>query len=294
VPKVITRSVITGFKVKEAMRKEIVRCSPETSIDRAIARMVKYKSNALLVESPEHNAEARGIVSKTDLLAAFCASLPLATPVGEIRNAPLLTCLEEDPLEKALGIMAEHDVRRIYVEGETRQWLGGVLGHFDIAGLLYRICRQCKQGAHGLPDEERSVRLNVKDVMTPSIVAHDTDAPLLEVMETLIANRLGAVLIVDSAGLPSGVLSKTDLVLAYRHGLELHRPAGEIMSGSILSVAADEALSEAIKCMVVADVQRVFVHAADASAIVGVLSLTDASRSRSGSCQACKAARLSV
>lgn len=292
-PKVVTQSVITGFKVKEAMRKEIVRCSPDVSIDRAIARMIKYKSNALLIEDTPGKASDPGIVTKTDLLAAYCAFLPLTTPVGHVRNGPLLSCREDDPLEEAIELMAQNDVRRVYVEDKDGEGVSGVLGHFDIAGLLYRICRQCKRGARGRSEERRCQTLAVRDVMTPSAVSHGMSATLLEAVETLISEHLGAVLINDPSKRPRGVLSKTDLILAYRHGLEPHRQAGEIMSPFIISASADDPLSEAIRRMIVADVQRVFVTGAEPETITGVLSLTDASRSRSGSCKACKAARLS-
>jgi CBS domain-containing protein len=292
-PKIETQNVITGFKVKDAMRRETARCAPDTPIDRAIARMVKHKSNALLIEDAGHHDE-RGIVSKTDLLAAYCAALPLSSPVGDMRNGPLLTCLKEDPLETALEIMVRNDVRRVYVEENNGEAMCGVLGHFDIAGLLYRICRQCRRGARGVSEAGRSLPLFVKDVMTPSPVSHEMNAPLLEVIDTLVSQHFGAVLIVDQGGRPQGVLSKTDLILAYRHGLEPDRAAKEVMTESIITASEDDPLALAIKRMIVADVQRLFVLGADSREIAGVLSLTDASRTRSGSCKACRAARLSV
>lgn len=45
----------------------------------------------------------------------------------------------------------------------------------------------------------------------------------------------------------------------------------------------------AIQTMLLRDVQRLFVSAADSGEIIGVLSLSDAARFRSGTCRACTA-----
>jgi hypothetical protein len=43
--------------------------------------------------------------------------------------------------------------------------------------------------------------------------------------------------------------------------------------------------------MFLSDVQRLFVHAGDPLRVIGVLSLSDAARVRSGSCRACLPSR---
>ncbi len=293
-PQMTVRSVITGIKCGQAMRRHVVRCSPEAPIDRSIAAMIKHKSNALLIDSPDLAPFHRGVVSKTDLCAVYCASLPLSTPVGEVRNAPVQSCLETDKLETALELMAERDIRRVYVSREDTDRLTGVLSHFDVAGLIYRICRKCRQDKSRGLESNGPVPWKVKDVMSPSVLAYRRDRPLSEVVEGLIAHHVGAVLITDSAGRPSGVLSKTNVILAYRHGLEPDSAAGEAMTSSVISIPQEELLSEALRRMIAADIQRVFVEAQNSDSIVGVLSLTDASRTKSGTCKACKAARVEL
>ncbi len=46
--------------------------------------------------------------------------------------------------------------------------------------------------------------------------------------------------------------------------------------------------------MIYAEIQRLFVSHPDTGQIVGVLSLSDAARLRSGSCQACVSSRIKV
>ena len=59
----------------------------------------------------------------------------------------------------------------------------------------------------------------IREVMTAEIYAHQENDSLRAVMEGLAAYRFGAVLIKTAAGRPAGVVSKTDLILAYKHGL---------------------------------------------------------------------------
>ena len=63
--------------------------------------------------------------------------------------------------------------------------------------------------------------------MTAEIYAHQETDSLEMVMEGLAAHRFGAVLIKSWNGLPAGVLSKTDLILAYKHGLPADTRAGD-------------------------------------------------------------------
>ncbi len=136
-------------------------------------------------------------------------------------------------------------------------------------------------------------RFRVSEVMTPSVQAHGEDETLLEVMEGLSAHRLGAVLIRGRDGSPLGVVSKTDLVMAYMHGVPTETPARVIMSVPVLTCSRNEPLLGAVRTMILSDTHRLFVTEAPQQDVVGVLSLSDAARVRSGSCRACIPSRIS-
>jgi signal-transduction protein with cAMP-binding, CBS, and nucleotidyltransferase domain len=131
----------------------------------------------------------------------------------------------------------------------------------------------------------------VKEVMTSSVVSFPEDAELAEVIEGLMAHRFGAVLIGSGQGAARGVISKTDLIGAYHHGISLEAAADSIMTVPVVSWDQGGFLWEALQHMFLKDVQRLFVHAADPGSIIGVLSLSDAARVRSGSCRACMPSR---
>lgn len=291
---VITKSnVLTGIKVWEAMRRQVVRLLVKDSLDQCIRHAIKYKVNALLVT--DHNDHAVGVVSKTDLMGAYYAGLPLDLPLEAIMVGPPLCCHPDDPLEKALEHMSACGIHRLYVTSDDGRSVTGVLAYPDIVGLLYRLCRKCKRSLMARKKAETADLVDehilAKEIMSLSVKAHLDNQTLFEIMETLSEYRFGAVLIRDKGGTPIGVVSKTDLIIAYRHGFSADTKAETIMSTPVRVCRENDFLAEVIRQMIFSDVHRLFVHKEASEQITGVLSLTDAALIRSGSCKACTASR---
>ena len=292
-PKVKKRSVLSGISVKEAMRHQVIRLPLSAPIDYCINRMIKYKINSLLLIDGKQRPV--GIVSKTDIMSAFYAGFPTHTPVEDIMVGPPLYCYPDDELESSLDVMQHNRVHRLYVLGADASEVIGVLAYPDIVGLLYRYCRACDKGllkTRRRQAEDDYRRLKVKDVMTASVTAYHENDALVTVIEGLTEHRCGAVLITDTQNKAVGVVSKSDLIVAYKHGVAVDVEADIVMSTPVKSCHGEAELSDAIQQMLLRDVQRIFVHGSDPAEIVGVLSLSDAARFRSGSCRACTASRL--
>ena len=291
-PRVERRSVLTGISVKEAMRRQVIRLPQRAPIDHCIIRMIKYKINSvLLLDEAKMPA---GVATKTDLMGAFYAGLPIEAAVENIMVGPLLFCFPDDELESSLDIMQQNGVHRLYVRGADSEEIVGVLAYPDIVGLLYRYCRACDRGLfkkREIRGEKRIHRLKVKDVMTSGVASHLETEDLAEVIEGLTANNFGAVLIRNTRGDAVGVVSKSDLIVAYKHGVPVTALASAVMSRPVVSCDAGTDLAVAIQQMLLKDVQRLFVHSQDPDRIVGILSLSDAARFRSGSCRACTPSR---
>jgi len=291
-PRVERRSVLSGISVKEAMRRQVIQLPHSAPIDYGINRMIKYKVNAVLITGEDQLPA--GVVSKTDLMSAFYAGFPITTPVENIMVGPLLFCYPDDELELSLDTMQQNGIHRLYVQSADSIEAIGVLAYPDIVGLLYRYCRACDKGllkARRRREEDRFQRLKVKDVMTADVTAYREADGLAQVIEGLTAQRFGAVLIRNEPGKAVGVVSKSDLIVAYKHGVTIDARAADVMSRPVISCGADSDLADAIQQMLLKDVQRLFVHAADPGQIIGILSLSDAARFRSGSCRACTPSR---
>ena len=290
------RKTLTGLLVKEAMRRQVIHLPQNASIDNGINALIKYKINAFLTK--DENGLPAGVVSKTDIMGAYYASLPLETPLDNIMSSPPLFCRPNDSLESALDEMRSKGIYRLYIIGDSPEEVEGALAYPDIVGLLYRYCNDCEYShlrqKRKKQNDAKIRRDKVKEVMTSAVKACGEDDALLQIMEELSMYRFGAVLITDKKHLPCGVISKTDLSISYKHGVDSQVKAKNIMSSPVRSCEEDEFLEDAIKQMIFTDVHRLFVHKDDPQNIVGVLSLSDAARIRSGSCHACLSSRIRV
>ena len=130
-------------------------------------------------------------------------------------------------------------------------------------------------------------RFKVKEVMTDRVESFLEDDNLFKIMEGLSQYRFGAVLIKDDRDLASGVISKSDLIVAYRHDVSAETTAKEIMTARVHACPKDTYLAKAMHRMIFMDVQWLFIFEGESDHIVGVLSFADAARIRSGSCRAC-------
>jgi CBS domain-containing protein len=286
------QNVLKDLTVKEAMRRLIIHLPATAPLEQLICSAIKYKVNAILVA--DANQEALGVVTKTDLMGAYYAGLPLTTPASSIMVGPPLFCHLEDSLDAALEQMRIQKVHRLYVRERGRQPVG-VLAYPDIVGLLYRYCRRCDRNLlKRTADMERSPpdRFLLREVMTPGVYAHRGTDSLVQVMEGLAAHKFGALLITGAEETPVGVISKTDLILAYKHHISPHVRAEAVMTREVQACDCDDILVNALRRMIFSDLSRLFVYKTSPRHIVGVLSLSDAARFRSGTCRACVSSRI--
>jgi signal-transduction protein with cAMP-binding, CBS, and nucleotidyltransferase domain len=295
-PVIDQKNVLKGLTVAEAMRRQVIAVDTGAPLEKTIRFTIKYKVNAILVTDAQQHAQ--GVVTKTDLMGAYYAGLPLETPVETIMVGPPLFCRQEDSLDTALNTMRSQRIHRLYVHGEDPWRAEGVLAYPDIVGLLYRFCRRCDRSilkkTAVQTEGELAGHLTVREVMTLGVESVSEEESLLEVMTALAANRLAAVLIRSVEGPPLGVISKTDLIAAYKHGRPHQTPAREIMNTPVRACHQDDFLALAIQEMIFWDIHRLFVAKREPQEIVGVLSLSDAARFRSGTCRACLVSRIAV
>ncbi len=286
-------NILSELVVKTAMRRQIVKLPPEASLEQCIRHFIKFKVNGLLVSDEQDTIT--GVVSKTDIMGAYYARLPIETPVVDIMSSPPLFCREDESLEQVLNTMRESRVYRLYVHNATAK-VSGVIAYPDIVGVLYTYCRECPQSRwqHNRHSEGSGGprRFKVKEIMTPSVTTFSVYDTLMTIMEGLSANKIGAVLICNQEDQPTGVVSKTDLILAYRRGVSTDLAASQIMNTPIQRVNQEECLENALQQLIFSQLHRIFVFKGEPDNFVGVLSLSDAARMHSGSCRACIMSRI--
>ena len=124
-------------KCNEVMTKDPVCCLPNDSVAKAAELMKSGNIGSIPVIENEQSQKLVGIVTDRDLALAIVAEGRDArsTPVEAVMTRQLVTCLADDDLEKALGAMAEHQLRRIPVVDHDHR-IVGIIAQADVATRL--------------------------------------------------------------------------------------------------------------------------------------------------------------
>jgi CBS domain-containing protein len=131
------------------------------------------------------------------------------------------------------------------------------------------------------------------DLMTPDPKSIRRDATVAEAIAFLAGRGFGAAPVIDAAGRPVGVVSRTDLLRSQRQAtvhvrgapgrgsaaVEVGDPAQvwEVMTPAVFSVGLDTPARTVVESMLELNVRRVFV-VDEAGVLVGVVSAFDVLR----------------
>ena len=120
-----------------------------------------------------------------------------------------------------------------------------------------------------------------KEIMMPGPLSLSSSATVAEATEFLTERAFGAAVVIDEAGHPIGVVTKTDVLVHARQrkpGLEPDdTPVTEFMTPAVFSVRPDTAARSVVEQLLALNVHHLFV-ADTAGVIVGVISPVDVLR----------------
>ncbi len=285
--------LFSKLSIGDTMRHQVISLPGSHNIAAALRTFLKYKIDAVLIED-DHGLPA-GVVTKTEITGAYYAAMPLETPLADIMGSPVIHCSADDTLESALMTMQNAAIHRVFVTDDTGR-ARGTLSYPDIVGTLYKFCCDCEYSLRNkmTADSKAKLRYSVREVMRRDVITAVKEETIMEVIEKISSYHLGALLIVDSQQKPVGVISKTDLTLAYGRNIGVENSADTIMQSPVQLCDSELPLEEGIRKMVLAEISRLFVYSENENVVTGVLSLSDAARIRSGSCQACSSSRIKV
>lgn len=125
--------------------------------------------------------------------------------------------------------------------------------------------------------------MKLRDLLSAKGSAVETVAPtatIAEVCERLARLRIGALVVVDGAGPPAGIVSERDVVrvLAERGAAGLAAEVREVMSSPVTSRTPDD---DVVGLMALMTERRIrHVPVLDGSGLVGIVSIGDVVKSR--------------
>jgi predicted transcriptional regulator len=124
----------------------------------------------------------------------------------------------------------------------------------------------------------------VRDVMHRGVITCWADERLIDVTRRLREYAISAIFVLDESGRAEGVISQTDLALAYVQGGWEHRTAEEIMTPDVVIIGGDLPLDVAIQIMLDKRIHRLLIvqGGRTPNRPVGVLALSDVLREMAG------------
>jgi CBS domain-containing protein len=124
-------------RVRDAMHPGVMACAAQTSLRDVARMMVTHRIHCVAVPDVHgHGASAWGIVSDLDVVGAAAAGDVEARTAGDIAATEALAISAEEPLDRAIQLMNEHEVTHLLVVAAASGRPVGVLSTLDVAGLL--------------------------------------------------------------------------------------------------------------------------------------------------------------
>jgi CBS domain-containing protein len=119
---------------EEVMTPNPVCCLPTDSVKRAAELMKSENVGPIPVIEDEQKRKLIGIVTDRDLALKVIAEGcdPNITQVESVMTRVVVSCLADDPLQKAMDLMAELQLRRIPIVDQENVILG-IISQADIA-----------------------------------------------------------------------------------------------------------------------------------------------------------------
>jgi CBS domain-containing protein len=116
------------------MTRDVVACTPESTIVEVSQLMKEEDIGPVLVVDNEQSRTLVGIVTDRDIVLKVIAEGrdPKKTRVGDMMSKKLITCRAEDDVDVAMRAMAQYQLRRVPVV-EGNMMLVGIISQADVA-----------------------------------------------------------------------------------------------------------------------------------------------------------------
>ena len=121
----------------EIMTRNPEYCLPSDPVVKAAQLMKSEDVGPIPIVDDKDGKKLAGIVTDRDLAIKVVAEArdPKTTPLKQVMTSDVVTCKEDDDVEKALKLMQDHQVRRIPVV-DGGEHLLGIIAQADVANRL--------------------------------------------------------------------------------------------------------------------------------------------------------------
>lgn len=201
---VLRRRAEVGWRaagaVRDAMTREVETIDADAGLEDAAGRMILRRIGCLPVVD---EGRLVGILTTTDLVAmlARCEVEPGEPTVGMVMTEDPVVASPDEYLLEAAARMFHRRVRHLPVLDEAGR-VTGMLSDRDVRSAI------------GNPLGHLREELLVADAMTRGATTLHPDAPVSELVDLLVDDRVGAVPVADDDGRLLGMVSYLDVLRA--------------------------------------------------------------------------------
>lgn len=192
-------------------------CDSEDSLPRALAMLAASESEAVLVVDAD--GRSAGIVTEHDGVRLAEAELSGLLSTRHEGSVPVMGVTPWTLAVAALEVMAERRVRHLLLIDDNE--MVGVVSWRDL------VAQNLQKGA----------QLPVDHFATKAVHSVADQTSLGECARLMVAHKIGCLPVVDQAGRPVAIVTRTDIILALVAALELEEsfPADPTAPGSEFS-----------------------------------------------------------
>ncbi len=240
--------------IAELIKKPLLTCPPDTSLQQAAKLMRSHNVSCILVEE---QGQITGIWSEADTRKLdFTGSKPADIKVGSVMSSPVISASGLTRLSGAASLMLNHNIRRLLVVDNQQKPLG-LLTQSDI-----------------IRQQKIEFYLRFREVGSCIDKAPLHLAAALPLAEAVAAMRHFATdaAIVSFGANDFGLVTERDLVRLLAEGTAV-TSIGELASRPLLSVAPDLTLLQAVELLTEKRIRHLGVAKDDN--ICGLLSFSD-------------------
>src|SRR2546425_6202801 len=125
------------MQCSEVMTKNPEFCLPGDPVFKAAQLMKSEDVDPIPIVQDKQTKKLTGIVTDRDLVLKVVAEArdPKSTPVEAVMTDDVVTCKENDDLDKAIRLMQDYQIRRIPVVDKNDHLLG-IIAQADVATRL--------------------------------------------------------------------------------------------------------------------------------------------------------------
>ncbi len=170
---------------------------------------------------------------------------------GELRviaNRPVVTVSQRAPIREAVKLMLNNGFRRLPVVMPNRSLVGIVtstdLVNYFGGGDFFRIVDEKHFG-----DIYSSMEEPLESIMTRNVIRASVDETMIDVLERMVVNNVGAIPIVDENDRVYGIITERD-ILRFMADKIVGRKVHEVMTKDVIVTYPEATIRDAAQTMV--------------------------------------------